>query len=166
MNDPLTIRPATAADLPAIVRIYDSARRFMAANGNPNQWGDSYPDETIVRGDLNAEHLYVCLAGKDIVGVFCYFTGIEPDYLTIQDGSWINDLPYGVVHRLAVAEKQKGVASCCLRYAFAQCGNLRIDTHADNIPMQRTLAKNGFLRQGIVQCSHGGERIAYQKTTE
>lgn len=163
MINRFTIRPAAAADLSAIVRIYESARRFMAANGNPTQWGDNYPDEAIVRRDLDALHLYVCLSRNDIVGVFCYFTGIESDYLTIYDGSWINDLPYGVIHRLAVAEKQKGVASCCLHYAFAQCGNLRIDTHRENLPMQRALAKNGFLRCGIIHCSHGGERIAYQK---
>ena len=166
MNNQVTIRPASAADLPAILEIYEFARRFMAEHDNPTQWGDSYPDASIVCRDLEAHQLYVCIAEKSIAGVFCYFAGTEPDYLTICEGSWPNDLPYGVVHRLAVAEGQKGIASCCLRYAFAQCGNLRIDTHRDNIPMQRTLAKNGFLRCGIIHCSHGGQRITYQKIAE
>ena len=37
------IRPATADDLPAINAIYAYARRFMAENGNPTQWGMHFP---------------------------------------------------------------------------------------------------------------------------
>ena len=40
---PLTVRPATAADLPALAEIYRHARAFMAAAGNPTQWGTTNP---------------------------------------------------------------------------------------------------------------------------
>ena len=43
------------------------------------------------------------------------------------------------------------------------CGNLRIDTHEKNIPMQGCLAKNGFARCGIIYLEDGDPRIAYQK---
>lgn len=160
----MNIRYAQASDLPAIHTIYSAARQFMAENGNPTQWGDSYPDMSTIQNDLQNRHLFVCEDESGIAGVFCYFEGTEPDYLKIYDGGWPNDEPYGVVHRLAVCGKRKGVASHCLQFACSQCENLRIDTHRNNIPMQRVLAKNGFLRCGIVHCAHGGERIAYQKT--
>lgn len=35
----LSIRQAVAADVPGLIDIFACARRFMAANGNPTQWG-------------------------------------------------------------------------------------------------------------------------------
>lgn len=163
MAQELTIRPAAEADLPQILNIYAAARRFMAESGNPNQWTGGYPDETVVRGDLAHNQLYVCTDGDSVLGVFCYFQGIEPDYLKVYDGAWLQNGPYGVVHRIAVTSKCRGIASFCLNYAFSRCSDLRIDTHRDNLPMQRTLTKNGFVYCGTVHCSHGGERLAYQR---
>ena len=37
------IRLAVQTDLKQILEIYDWARRFMAENGNPTQWGTSHP---------------------------------------------------------------------------------------------------------------------------
>ena len=38
-----SIRLATAAELPHILEIYAYARKFMAENGNPHQWGATHP---------------------------------------------------------------------------------------------------------------------------
>ena len=159
-----SIRLATENDLPQILLIYQSARQFMAENGNPTQWSNTYPHPDLVLEDLHSGSLYVCTDGARLLAVFYYSLQIEEDYLQIFDGNWLNDAPYGVIHRLAVAAPGLGIAAHCLNYGFSQCGNLRIDTHADNIPMQRTLAKNGFQRCGIIHCRYGGDRIAYQKT--
>jgi len=99
----------------------------------------------------------------EILGVFCYFLGEDPTYQSIEDGAWINDRPYGVIHRIAVAVHQRGVASACFSWCYAACGNVKIDTHRDNIPMQRSLEKNGFSRCGIIHLANGDPRIAYQK---
>lgn len=164
-DNSLTIRLAADRDIPAVIDIYADARRYMAENGNPNQWTGGYPDTDQVQSDLNNNNLYVCSDScNNIVGVFCYFEGIEPDYQNIYQGGWLTEGPYGVIHRIAVGAHQKGIASACLSYAFSRCGNLRIDTHRDNLPMQRTLAKNGFTPCGIIYTKYGGERIAYQKT--
>lgn len=160
----LTFRHARDSDIPTILKIYNDARGFMAVSGNPNQWTGGYPDETIVRDDLSRNQLYVCEDSGTVLGVFCYFIDIEQDYLEIYEGSWRNDRPYGVVHRIASGVRGRGIASCCLDYAFRQCGNLRIDTHRDNFPMQRLLEKNGFQRCGLIYLrKNGDERIAYQK---
>lgn len=159
-----SIRHATESDLPQILDIYASARRFMAENGNPTQWGRHYPEEATVRRDLELGQLYVCTEYSAICGVFCYFEGIEPDYLKIHEGSWLKEGPYGVVHRIVAASGTEGVGSACLKFAFSKCGNLRIDTHRNNIPMQNLLIKNGFHRCGIIYLGKdGSECIAYQK---
>lgn len=160
----LHIRHARPEDIDSIEAIYANARRYMAENGNPNQWTDGYPNREQVQSDLANERLYVCIDDSGcIAAVFCFFVGVEPDYLRIYDGSWLKDGPYGVIHRIAVGAHRRGVASACLGYAFSRCGNLRIDTHRDNIPMQKALAKNGFLPCGIIYTRNGGERIAFQK---
>ena len=75
----------------------------------------------------------------------------------------MNSCPYAVVHRVPTAPDTKGIATFCLNWALEQCGNIRIDTHRDNIVMQHLLDKNGFKYCGIVYVEDGTERIAYQK---
>ena len=159
----LSIRPATDADLEAIESIYDSARRFMRQTGNLHQWVNGYPSRAVITADLEAGHLFVCEENAGILGVFCFFIGNDPTYEKIYDGTWLKKGESGVIHRIAVAVPGKGVAQFCFDYAFSQCGNIRIDTHRDNIPMQKALLKNGFARCGVIYLLNGDERIAYQK---
>lgn len=159
----MNIRSATVFDLPEILRIYADARVYMRENGNPHQWAGAYPDEETLRADIALHQLFVCVDGAEILGVFCYFFGTEPTYLKIYNGQWQNDAPYGVLHRIAVAAHRRGVASFCFDFCFSQCKNLKIDTHRDNIPMQKSLAKNGFSYCGIIYLASGDERLAYQK---
>nr|WP_330399667.1 hypothetical protein [Mediterraneibacter gnavus] len=77
--------------------------------------------------------------------------------------NWLNDAPYGVVHRIASDGTVKGAASFCLNWAFSQCQNLKIDTHQDNLVMQSLLAKLDFKKCGIILTEDGSSRIAYQK---
>jgi len=159
----MNIRKATIEELPKIMEIYAKAREYMKNNGNPDQWRDSYPSEDLIRADIEAGQCHLCISMGEIYGVFCFFEGTDPTYQSIEDGAWLNDLSYGVIHRIAVAKHGKGVASFCFAYAFEQCGNVKIDTHHDNIPMQNALAKNGFVRCGIIRLENGEPRIAYQK---
>ena len=160
----MNIRHAAFEELPTILSIYDHARGYMREQGNPTQWDGGYPDEAILREDISKEQLYVCEEKGEILGVFCYFYGDDPTYRRIYEGNWLNDAPYGVLHRIAVASHRKGVASFCYDYCFSRCKNLKIDTHRDNIPMQKSLAKNGFSYCGIIYLASGDERLAYQKT--
>lgn len=156
------IEQATLSQLPQIMEVYAKARAFMAQNGNPLQWGQNYPPEEMIRQDILDGKSYVNLKGEEIAAVFYFAAEEDPTYRVI-DGAWLNDDPYGVIHRIAVAQNGKGVAGECFRFAMAQCKNLRIDTHEDNLPMQRCLAKHGFARCGIVYLEDGDPRIAYQK---
>ncbi len=160
----MNIRHAKFEELPALLAIYDHARGYMREQGNPTQWSGGYPDETILKDDISKQQLYVCVENGEILGVFCYFYGNDPTYLRICEGKWLNDAPYGVLHRIAVVSHRKGVASFCYDFCFSQCKNLKIDTHRDNIPMQKSLAKNGFSYCGIIYLASGDERLAYQKS--
>ena len=53
------IRLANTDDLEAVCAIYDAARRFMHANGNPSQWPGSYPDLIDAECDLRVDALWV-----------------------------------------------------------------------------------------------------------
>lgn len=147
-----------------VLAIYAAARRYMKENGNPDQWGDGYPPEALVREDILSKNLYLCMDGEDICAVFYYREGEDETYRRIFDGAWQNDRPYGVVHRIAVLRRGRGVAGFCLGECYERCRNLKIDTHADNLPMQKTLEHYGFARCGIIYLPDGSARIAYQKS--
>ena len=159
------IRTAQPSDWQDIMDIYANARRFMREAGNPTQWGDTFPPEELVRGDIRLGRNYVCETDGRVQGVFAMLPGEDPTYRFIL-GSWLNDKPYCAVHRVASRGEVKGIASQVLAWAMEQCGNIRIDTHDDNLPMQRVLEKNGFVKCGRIWIEDGTPRIAYQKTAE
>lgn len=159
----LSIRPAELTDFPRILKIYENARDFMRQTGNPNQWGETHPAEEILRSDIPKGQLYVCSENSEIIGVFAYIQGTDPTYLVIDGDGWLNNDPYGVIHRIAVAHRGQGLIAHIFDWALQQCPNLRIDTHRDNLPMQRALEKYGFQYCGIIHILNGDERIAFHK---
>jgi GNAT superfamily N-acetyltransferase len=160
------IRLANSEDLETVLRIYADARSFMKENGNPNQWGQTNPPASRTIDDISAGKLHVVCEDEKILGVFFFEFGNDPTYAAIYNGDWLNDKPYGVIHRIAISSdaRGKGIAGFCFDFAYSQCNNLKIDTHKDNLPMQKSLAKNGFIKCGIIHLANGDERIAFQKT--
>lgn len=101
---------------------------------------------------------------KEVIeAVFMYDMREDPTYAVIEDGAWPNDRPYGVLHRIASSGRKKGVASFCMQWCFAQCGNLRCDTHDNNKVMQHVMKKNGFEYCGRIYVEDGSPRVAFQK---
>ena len=150
----MKIRHSTELDIGRMMEIYGYARKYMAEHGNPNQWGPTrWPPEELIRRDIQSGNSYVCLNDHDmVVGTFFFIHGkdIEPTYRNITDGSWLNDSPYGVVHRVA---------------GDGQCGHLRIDTHGDNVVMQNLLKKLGFIHCGTIYVEEDDyPRLAFEKT--
>ena len=147
-------RGAVRGDLPQILKIYAHARAVMKASGNPTQWGDDFPPQELLEEDIDSNRLFLYVVNGQIEAVFAFILGADPTYAVIEDGQWLDDtLPYGTVHRLASAGKQKGVGKAVLR----------ADTHADNKIMQHILEKNGFTRCGVIHVKDGSPRFAYQK---
>jgi RimJ/RimL family protein N-acetyltransferase len=161
----IKIRKASIDDLSEILAIYSGARDFMASVGNPTQWGTSHPNEELLRSDIEEGDLFAVVNDGKVIGVFYYRFGDDPTYKVIYDGEWKNELPYGVIHRIAVAKEARGlgVVGLCFDYCFKLCKNLKIDTHIDNAPMRKALLKSGFEYCGIIHIATGDERIAFQK---
>lgn len=160
----MIIRPATAADVNAAAEIYDNARKFMSENGNPKQWSGDYPNGYDVEAGIEKGTSYVCENEGEIVATFHFDTNADdPSYHKIYDGRWKNDLPYAVIHRIAVKYHGRGIVDFCFNECFKRFPNLKIDTHEDNIPMQKCLKRCGFEYCGVVHLANGEERIAFQK---
>ena len=159
-----SIRLATESDFEAICGIYSDARAFMRENGNPHQWKDDRPTQDTIARDIKAGKSHVCIGDKGIVAVFYFSIEEEPTYGRI-DGAWINDEPYGVVHRIARSRdaSAKGAGKFCMEWSYEQCRNLRVDTHRDNGPMRALLESLRFAYCGIIWLEDGDERLAYQK---
>ncbi|MGL4851279.1 MAG: GNAT family N-acetyltransferase [Phocaeicola sp.] len=159
----ITIRIATTKDLPAIMEIVDSAREFMIQSGNVKQWINGYPSKELMHENIEKGYCYICISSNnEPVGTFCWIIGEDPTYKLIEDGEWLNKEPYGVIHRMASNGKVRGVAQACITWCLSKEKNIRVDTHHDNLIMQKILEKSGFTRCGIIYVSNGTPRIAYQ----
>jgi hypothetical protein len=157
------IRQTTLQDVNIIMRIYEQARQFMREAGNANQWGGAHPEKILIEADIQNGNSYVCIdADGNIVATFYFAIAEDPTYKKIE-GAWLNNEPYGVIHRLAKIKNIKGVGSFCIEWCFEQYHNIRIDTHHDNIAMQKLLKKLEFNYCGIINLLSGDERMAFQK---
>lgn len=158
------IRHTTPEDLPKILEIYAYAREFMRRNGNPNQWGDDRPLLSAIERDIENRNSYLVTDETgEICGIFAFLIGNDPTYEIIEEGQWLNDAPYGVIHRIAGNGKRGGILEETLAFCKQYVGDLRIDTHEDNRVMQHLLEKNGFTKCGIIYTDNGTPRLAYQK---
>lgn len=121
----------------------------------------SQPEETQAATDT-AES-----TGKVIAYGAVAFDG-EQAYDAIE-GTWLTDGDYVVLHRLAVADEEKGrgrAREFMLRVEAAArrrgVGSFRVDTNFDNRYMLRLLARLEFVYCGKVRY-RSGERLAFEK---
>lgn len=160
-----TIRKAEREDEQRVMELFDAARGIMRSDGNMSQWTNGYPSIGQLRRDMDAGNGYVVVdAASDIVeGYFAFIPGVEPTYLYIEGGEWLNDRPYGTIHRLASGPGSHGIAQACFDYCWSRIHNLRIDTHEDNSIMRHCIEKYGFVYCGVIYLSNGDPRLAFQK---
>lgn len=157
----MEIRKSTVEDIDSIMRIFASAKKFMDAQGNKTQWENGYPNEELLRADIQSGNNYVITENGAAAGTFSFIIGEDPTYKVIKNGSWHYDMPYGTIHRLASNGTVRGISKACFEYCLEQTDYLRIDTHKDNISMRTAIEKFGFLQCGNIYVRNGSERIAY-----
>lgn len=162
-------RHATMDDLPRMRAIYQRARELMAANGNPTQWGNTFPREAVVIDDIKRQRMMLLVDTKDgkerILAQFAVCLGEDPTYAHI-DGAWLDNDSYVTIHRIASSGLVRHAARDCIRWALTHYGNVRADTHPNNKAMQHILESNGFARCGLIQLIDrptDTTRIAYQR---
>lgn len=159
--DQVLIRPAVREDMPQLLRVYEAARAFMRAHNNPSQWGNTNPPASALEENIARGELYVMESGGVVHAAFAFIPGEDPTYRVIE-GAWRDDSPYAAIHRVASDGVLKGVFSRCAAYCKARCAHLRIDTHADNYPMQGAIQKEGFLPCGVIHLENGDPRLAFE----
>ena len=165
-NKIMIIRQTSFADISAVMQAYIEAQAFMCENGNPTQWKKGTPQRELIECDIREKKSYVCVINDEVIAAFYFNIEREPVYESIR-GKWLSDNNCGVIHRLAKRRNApKGIGSFCINWCFEQCGNIKIDTHENNMPMRKLLDNLGFIYCGIVRYPDGGERIAFQKIDE
>ncbi len=158
------IRGARVGDVPRIMEICAEARGIMRSDGNMTQWTGGYPSEDVIRADIDASTAFAIEIDGRIEGYFAFIPGVEPTYLEIEGGGWIDDVtPYCTIHRLASSKASRGIARACFEWCWEHCRNLRIDTHEDNRIMRHCIESFGFTYCGVIHLRNGDPRLAYQK---
>lgn len=155
------IRRATLEDMPILLEIYERARNFMISTGNTNQWKNGYPSRDLLAEDIKKNEMYVLEDEDGIQASFVFYCGIDPCYNIIYDGEWLNDEPYGVIHRIATRGLKKHMADIIFEYCSSKIDNIRMDTHMDNKPMQNFMLKHGFKHVGTIYLKNGESRLVF-----
>ena len=159
----MEIRKSNAADITEIMNCINIARVLMRESGNTTQWTNGYPSKELMLESIENGFNYLIFNDDEVVATFDFIIGDDPNYSVIENGTWLNDEKYGVIHRLASNGKAKGVAKFCFERCFSQFPNIRIDTHETNIAMQKVLEKLGYKKCGIIYVADGTPRLAFQK---
>jgi len=77
----MQIRPATTADVPAIMQMIAKVVPIMHAAGN-YQWGHDYPNPEVFNKDIKIGQLWVADIDGVIAGVTAITTDQDPEYMT------------------------------------------------------------------------------------
>ena len=165
----MIIRKAQHRDVQEMIRIIRQAQDYLRSQGI-DQWQDGYPNEETLENDIKNGYSYVAVDEQSVKGTFALIFSGEPTYRVIEHGRWLSeDIPYATLHRVAVAEEEKGkgLAGKMLEEIRKICTEqsvhtIRIDTHKDNASMRRMLEKNGFVHCGVITLESGAPREAYE----
>ncbi|WP_125709794.1 GNAT family N-acetyltransferase [Companilactobacillus zhongbaensis] len=165
------LRQARSEDLPKVLDIISGAKKTLRDRG-VDQWQTGYPDEAILKQDLNDGINYVMLLDGEVVGTAALQQGIEPNYEKLVNGKWDaeSNKEYSVIHRIAVEPGHQGqhLSAALIRQLLTisyQLGysDVRIDTHPENLVMQHVITTNGFVEKGEISMEEDeGVRKAYQ----
>lgn len=168
----MIIRLSTLNDVSRIMEIIEDAKALLKSL-HIDQWQNGYPNAEQVENDIKNEESYVIVDDKNtIMATTMFTTRPEPTYKKVIDGNWIIDesLPYGVIHRLAMAKEFRGLGIA--KFVFEELHqklqnqgikSLKIDTHEKNLGMQSLIKKMGYQYCGIIYTSYNAKRLAFEK---
>lgn len=166
----MEFRKSEMRDLPAILAILKAARQYFKDQGI-DQWQDGYPDSDTIEQDIRQGISWVMEEADQIAATAVISFQEDENYKVMEEGRWLTELPYAVIHRIAVQPERKGQGLAGQFFAFAealcrknQISAMRVDTHADNRSMRRLIEKCGFQYCGVIRLKRDQAlRIAYEK---
>lgn len=168
----MQIRLSSINDVPRIVEIINDAKALLKSL-QIDQWQNGYPNAEQIENDIKNGESYVIVNDKNtIMATTMFTTRPEPTYKKVENGKWIIDesLPYGVIHRLAMAKEFRGLGIA--KFVFTELHqklesqnikSLKIDTHQKNLGMQSLIKKMEYQYCGIIYTNYGAKRLAFEK---
>lgn len=173
------IKLATQEDLNEIYEIFDSIKKEMAMDNNP-QWGVSieqypyldedfidYPNRQIIEEDINNKELYIYEEDNLIKGIItiCKDNGEYKDIVETSDKEAF------IIHRLAIPKEYRklGLAQKLISYAEDKAKEdkisiIKADTEVNNEKMNNLFIKLGFKVKGtFTYDDYPGKYIYYEK---
>ena len=168
----MTYRFAEPKDLDQLMYMVNQAKAAFKA-GNINQWQKGEPDEAGLLISIGQSLVHVLEEDGKAAAMITAVPGPEASYAVI-DGAWLNQEPYYAFHRVCVEESRKGQGLAARLFLETErfvlekgCRNIRIDTHPENLAMQRALLKSGYVCCGSLVLTEGSEigdpRYGYHK---
>ena len=145
-------------DIPYVMNITNQAKNLLKKNGSL-QWQQGYPNEDAFTEDIKNNSLYGIYEDNKLNAFGAFVYGKDLNYVEI-DGKW--DIPANdkdmAIHRVAVGENNHGkkFGLKMLKYGIEYakklgCLTVKVDTHKNNIPMQKSILKSGFTYRGVIK---------------
>lgn len=166
----MEFRKTVESDLNSVMRIVRQAQKYFKENGI-DQWQNNYPNLETIKNDIKNGYGYVLAEHGQIIGTVAVSFDGEKTYENIYDGQWLSNNEYAVIHRMAVLNdyKGKGISSVIMRKVEEMCldkgiHSIKIDTHSDNVSMQRLILNNSFKYCGVIYLNDNSKRVAFEKT--
>lgn len=166
----MEFRKSNEKDIVSIMNIIKQAQDYFKEQGI-NQWQNNYPNIETISNDIASQNSYVLLKDNNIVATAAVSFDGEETYNSIHEGEWISNNEYAVIHRIAVDNSYKGLglSAQIINNVEQLCINkgvhsIKVDTHEENISMQKLLKKNKFQYCGIIYLEDKSKRIAFEKT--
>ena len=122
-------RRATMDDLPVMLKIYQHARELMAANGNPTQWGNTFPREEVILDDIRQQRTMLLVDEVELIdGVAHGKCHIKGDEYFLQGHFPGNPVVPGVIQCEMLAQ-----SACVLLASGASEGCTPLFTSLDKV---------------------------------
>lgn len=165
----MEFKKSVEADVDSIMKIIKQAQDYFKEKGI-NQWQNNYPNVEVISNDVAEKNSYVLLKNHEVVATAVVSFKGEKTYESIYEGKWISNKEYAVVHRIAVDNNHKGLglSSQIIKNVEELCiekgvSSIKVDTHEQNLSMQKLLRKNKFEYCGIIYLEDNSPRIAFEK---
>ncbi|GAA0696542.1 GNAT family N-acetyltransferase [Paraclostridium ghonii] len=165
----MEFRKSVKKDVDSIMRIIEQAQDYFKKQG-VDQWQNDYPNQNTINNDIKDGESYVLEKDGCVVATAMVTFKGEQSYDSIYDGGWISNNEYATIHRVAVDNNYKGlglssqiiknIENLCLQRNIL---SIKVDTHEDNLSMQKLLFKSEFKYCGIIYLDDNSKRIAFEK---
>ena len=139
-------------DSDIIVKVFEKAIYEMNKEGI-YQWDSLYPNEEVLKGDLEKEQLYVGIYDEKIVSIYVLNQECDEQY---KNGHWkYENATFYVVHRLCVNYdfQNKGIGKRTMIHIEDELRNknidtIRLDVFSENIYAIKMYEKLGYVNVG------------------